>query len=191
MSKATQQTTAWQLEGRFLEFVFEEGKLKRLRLMTADGERSIKLAKELRGSVDATLLPGAWIHVSGETKPNHKTEVPKLKASMIRVASPGQVAPILPAAPDRPANATILVCQKSDCMKRGGKAVCRALEAALSDRDLADHVSIRGTGCMKQCKAGPNIVFMPEKIRYSRVSAGDVAALVDEQFTREHSEGNQ
>ena len=61
-----------------------------------------------------------------------------------------------------------MVCQKSDCMKRGGKAVCQALEAALSDRGLEDQVTIKGTGCMKNCKAGPNLV-MPDKTRYSRI----------------------
>jgi len=37
---------------------------------------------------------------------------------------------------------------KSDCMKRGGKAVCH-LEAALSAHGLEDKVAIKGTGCMK------------------------------------------
>lgn len=180
MSKTAQQTAAWQLEGRFLGFILEDGKPKHLRLMTADGEYSIKLAKALRASVGATLMPGAWIQVWGEKKTSAKTDGTKLKASRISTA-PGQTETMLPVRPT-PASATILVCQKSDCLKRGGKAVCKALETALSDRDLTDQVSIRGTGCMKQCKAGPNIVFMPEKTRYSRVSARDVAVLVDEQF---------
>ncbi|MBW4583052.1 MAG: (2Fe-2S) ferredoxin domain-containing protein [Tildeniella nuda ZEHNDER 1965/U140] len=180
MSKTAQQASAWHLEGRFLGFVLEEGKLKRVRLMTADGEYHVKLAKELRTSVDANLLPGTWVQLWGEKKMSHKADAAKLKAYRISTAPPGQTE-MLPAT-KRPASATILVCQKSDCMKRGGKAVCQALEAALSDRDLTDQVTIRGTGCMKQCKAGPNIVFMPEKAHYRRVSARDVAVLVDEQF---------
>jgi len=32
-------------------------------------------------------------------------------------------------------------------MKRGGKAVCQALEAALSAHGLEDKVAIKGTGC--------------------------------------------
>ena len=185
MSKIAQQTSTWQLEGRFLGFVLEDCRPKRLRLMTTDREYCIKLAKQLRASVGATLIPGTWIQVWGEKKINYKTDIPKLKAYRISTTSPGQAEPTLPAKPSHPANATILVCQKSDCMKRGGKAVCQALEATLRDRDLTDQVTIRGTGCMKQCKAGPNIVFMPEKARHSRVSARDVVALVDEQFPRE------
>lgn len=182
MSRTAQQTSAWHLEGHFLGFVSKDGKLKRLTLMTADGEYSVKLAKELRTSVDATLIPGTQIQVWGEKKMSDKSRAAKLKAYRISTALHGQAETTLPAKPKRSASATILVCQKSDCMKRGGRAVCQALEAALSDRSLTDQVNIRGTGCMKQCKAGPNIVFMPEKAHYKRVSARDAAGLVDEQF---------
>ena len=77
--------------------------------------------------------------------------------------------------------ATILVCQKSDCMNRGGKTLCQALEATLSDRGLEDQVTIKGTGCMKNCKAGPNLV-MPDKTRYNRIQAAQVPALIDKYF---------
>jgi (2Fe-2S) ferredoxin len=77
--------------------------------------------------------------------------------------------------------ATILVCQKSDCMKRGGKEVCQALEAALSDRGLESEVTIKGTGCMKNCKGGPNVV-MPDKTRYSRIQAAQIPAVMDKHF---------
>ncbi|HHP7244330.1 MAG TPA: (2Fe-2S) ferredoxin domain-containing protein [Elainellaceae cyanobacterium] len=73
---------------------------------------------------------------------------------------------------------TILVCKKSDCCKRGGKAVSQTLEKILSDRQLDDRVTIKQTGCMKRCKAGPNIV-MPDKTRYSRVSPDEIPEIVD------------
>jgi (2Fe-2S) ferredoxin len=185
MSKLAQPVAVWQLEGRFLSLLVKDGKPKYLRLMTADGEYCVKLAKELRASVSTTLIPGAWIQVWGEKKNGYKTDPTKLKAFKVSMAAPGQTETAPPVKAERPASATILVCQKSDCLKRGGKAVCRALEAALSDRNLTDQVTLRGTGCMKQCKAGPHVVFMPEKARYSRVAAHDVAALVDEQFPRD------
>jgi len=50
-------------------------------------------------------------------------------------------------------------------MKRGGKAVCQALEA-LSAHGLEDKVAIKGTGCMKTA-TGPNLV-MPDKTHYSQ-----------------------
>ena len=76
----------------------------------------------------------------------------------------------------------ILVCQKSDCQKRGGAAVCKALENALNSRGLQGQVTVRGTGCLKQCKAGPNIVVMPDKTRYSRIAPAEIPAIVDKHF---------
>jgi (2Fe-2S) ferredoxin len=76
----------------------------------------------------------------------------------------------------------ILVCQKSDCLKRGAGAVCKALENALNSRGLEDKVTVQGTGCLKQCKAAPNIVVMPDKTRYSRIAPAEVPAIIDKHF---------
>ncbi|MEG4809009.1 (2Fe-2S) ferredoxin domain-containing protein [Microcoleus sp. F8-D3] len=73
----------------------------------------------------------------------------------------------------------ILVCQKSDCLKRGAGGVCKALENALNARGLEDQVTVQGTGCLKQCKAGPNIVVMPDKTRYTRIAPAEVPAIID------------
>ena len=193
MSKLDRQPPSWNLEGRFLGFVFKDDKPKRLQLMTADGERSVKLAKDIRTSVSNALIPGDWIQVWGE-KTGHKAktrqtlQIGSLKAYKVSKAAPSQSEKQPPAIPQKPKSlkpapaATILVCQKSDCVKRGSKAVCQALETALSDRDLADQVTIRATGCMKDCKAGPNLIFMPEKTRHKRVSAHDAVSLIDEKF---------
>lgn len=181
MSKKERRST-FNLEGRCLGLAFKDGKPKRLQLLTANGEHTVKLAKAVRTSIGADVAPGAWIQVWGERKAGHKPEEATFKAFKVELTAPGKPEERATSAESRPTtSAKILVCQKSDCMKRGGKAVCHALEAALSDRQLTD-VKIQGTGCMKHCKAGPNIVFMPDKTRYSRVSAQDVDALVDEHF---------
>ncbi len=76
---------------------------------------------------------------------------------------------------------TILVCQKSDCCKRGGNALVRTLRSELAERGLTEQVKICGTGCMKRCKAGPNLV-MPDKTRYTRIQASEVSNLLDQHF---------
>ncbi|OUC13510.1 MAG: hypothetical protein B0A82_17080 [Alkalinema sp. CACIAM 70d] len=91
----------------------------------------------------------------------------------------GTVTPFVqPATPCK--KAKILMCQKSDCMKRQGKAVCQALEAALHDRQLTEFVQVKGTGCLKHCKAGPNLVV--DKVRYSKVTPEEVPDLLDKHF---------
>ena len=177
MSKQKKQVSVFSLEGRFLEFGVEDAfKIKSLHLLTAEGDRWIKLSKAARTSIVLTLAPGDWLQVWGEKTAYSPTET-KLKASRIAVSSvPSRSQPALTAKPQQ-----ILMCQKSDCMKRGGKAVCKALEQAISDRGLEDQVTIRGTGCMKDCKAGPNVV-MPNKTRYRRIQPQEVAAVVDRHF---------
>jgi (2Fe-2S) ferredoxin len=183
------------LEGRFIDFVIKDGyQLKGLLLATSEGECYVKLAKHLRPAFDLRLAPGTWLQVVGYKKHDRKKDKVTLKAERVMAArlEIGQVANITPKVSPPPAGNTakkqsachkhtILVCQKSDCMKRGGKAVCQALEAALSHRGLEDQVTIKGTGCMKKCKAGPNIV-MPDKTRYSRIPASQVPKIMDKHF---------
>ncbi|MEH2023553.1 (2Fe-2S) ferredoxin domain-containing protein [Nostoc sp.] len=182
------------LEGRFINFVIKDGyKLKGLMLGTHEGECYVKLAKHLRAAFDLRLPAGTWLQVVGYKEYDIKKDKVTLKAERVMAARSEMATIQTIAAPQEPSSidnvkvkpaktkATILVCQKSDCMKRGGNAVCQALEAALSDRGLEDQVTIKGTGCMKNCKAGPNLV-MPDKTRHSRIQAGQVPALMNQHF---------
>lgn len=203
MSKYS-QISEFNLEGQFLGFAAEAGyKLKLIRVSTATGEYRVKVPKDLRSLLYRTLVPGVQVQVSGYQKFDSLKGTLKLKADRVApIAAPSQrtslnpvptapfvTSPLQPIAPvatstDRPTRikpATVLVCQKSDCCKRGGNAVARALQAELDERGLSDQVAIRGTGCMKQCKAGPNLV-MPDKSRYSRIRPEEVSALVDQHF---------
>lgn len=186
MSKSS-KVSELSIEGRFLGFLVEDGEVatdeltlpKRLRLATAEGEHCIKLAKELRTDFDLRLTPGDWVQVTGERKLDRKSGKLKLKAKTVTPVASSQLEIVLPAkAIPNKTKANILVCQKSDCLKRGGKAVCQALAAALRDRGLEDEVAIKLTGCMKKCSSGPNLV-MPDKTRHSRVKAARVPELLD------------
>ncbi len=181
------------LEGRFLSFVIKDGyKLKGLMIGTAEGESYIKLAKHLRAAFDLRLVPGTWLQIVGVKKYDNETGEVKLKAERI-MASRGNGDTTSSSQKDdvKPAKkATILMCQKSDCMNRGGKAVCQALEKELRDRNLSNQVTIKGTGCMKNCKAGPNLV-MPDKTRYSRIQPQQIPALVQKHFAAHQASQSQ
>lgn len=194
MNKMQKSSAPFYLEGRFLGYDVEDGyKIKRLHLATATGEQTVKLSKEARVSLGRVLVPGEWIAVRGMVKRDRETGQEKFKAVAIQPMPPQKAlaADAMPTSQGRAAASqaapaprkpqTILMCQKSDCMKRGGKQLCPALQAELRDRGLADQVTIRGTGCMKQCKAGPNLI-MPDKTRYTRLTAAEVPALLDHHF---------
>ncbi|MBD2041404.1 (2Fe-2S) ferredoxin domain-containing protein [Microcoleus sp. FACHB-672] len=186
MGKSNKQISDFSIEGRFLSFVLEDGyKIKYLRLGTGEGELWIKLSKPLRGSVEQSLIPGSWVRVAGEKKLEYDTGKLKLKAHLVEPAYPAtqfQTSVPKPAPAAKP-KATILVCQKSDCCKRGAQQVCQALEKTICDRGLEGEVTVKGTGCMKLCKAGPAVMVLPDKTRYTRLHPSEVPALVDKHFS--------
>ncbi|MBO0350236.1 (2Fe-2S) ferredoxin domain-containing protein [Phormidium pseudopriestleyi FRX01] len=96
-------------------------------------------------------------------------------------SSPPPIATLEPIVPEKK-KATILICQKSDCRKKGGAAVCKALEEQLRQKGLEDNVTIKGTGCMSRCKAGPNVVVMPDKARYTKIQPEDIPDLIANHF---------
>ena len=210
MSKSRKtEVSEFCLEGTFRHLVIKDRyKLKGLVLATDEGEVYIKLAKRLRIAFDWRLAVGTQLQIRGTKKHYLKTGEIKLKAEQIRAArsrsqtngavqrGESSTSPLVSTAEltNKPAEkakkATILVCQKSDCMKRGGKALCQALTTEISDRGLEGEVKIKATGCMKKCKAGPNLV-MPDKTRYSRIQAGQVSALMDKHFGSQEGDEKQ
>ncbi|WP_071188234.1 (2Fe-2S) ferredoxin domain-containing protein [Trichormus sp. NMC-1] len=188
------EVTEFCLEGRFLDFVIKDGyKLKGLLLWTSEGECYVKLAKHLRSTFDLRLPKGTWLQVVGTKQHDAKKDKLTLKAERVMAAREEmskQPALQNQNQPKPGKTQTILVCQKSDCMKRGGKALCQALESELRNNGLEDNVIIKGTGCMKNCKAGPNLV-MPDKTRYSKIQAAQVPALIDKHFGAEIQEQSE
>ncbi|MGD2179836.1 (2Fe-2S) ferredoxin domain-containing protein [Lusitaniella coriacea] len=174
----------FQFFGQLLDFVIKDGyKIKYLRLAVAEREYWIKPNKELRKNLDPKIVPGCWLAVSGIRKVSKKTGKTKLKADFIELAevlnSSDSIASSPQVSDKTPPKVKILVCQKSDCRKRGGRAVCQAIEDNLRDRGLRDRVAIKTTGCLKQCKKGPNLVVMPDKARYSKISPQEIPALIE------------
>lgn len=177
-------TSAFELEGRFLGFAAKKGdyKLKYLRLATSTGEHTIKVSKDLRRSLQSVMVPGEWLKVVGWQKQDFESGTVKLVADGVSRATPAsQVMPISDPTLPYASPACILFCQKSDCCKRGGRQVAQALQEGLDDRALNGQVILKGTGCMKRCKAGPNIV-MPDKTRYTQIRPEEVPAILDKHF---------
>lgn len=181
------QVTEFCFEGRFLDFVIKDGyKLKGLLLSTSEGESYIKLAKHLRSAFDLRLPKGTWLQVVGTKQYNAKKDQVTLVAERVMAASDSVITLAQPSLAKTKTDKmqTILVCQKSDCMKRGGKALCQALELELKNSGLENSVAIKGTGCMKNCKSGPNLV-MPDKARYSKIKSEQVPTLINKHFPGE------
>lgn len=178
--------TPFRTEGRFLGFVSsEEGKPKYLRLQMSGGEYQFKVPKPLRYALAAQLQLGDWIQVAGDHQIKRSSGEEKWVAyDVVTVPARSQPLSLSNLAPDphppkkAPKSSTILVCGKSDCLKRGAREVIVAIEASLRTQDLQDcPVEVRLVGCMKNCKSGPNLV-LPDKSRHSRVTAGQIPDLL-------------
>lgn len=179
-----------QLEGYTLG---KSGKIRRLLIKTPQGEHSIKLSHAsrielLRSILNNLLGQGSWVEVTGVQKIRPNGVVKSLKAERVESALPktASVRPvpldISPRAQD--ATTKILVCQKSDCCKRGSAKLQRAIETAVCNRSLGNQVCVKAVGCLKHCSKGPNIVI--GKKAYRDVAVRDVENLLDQHFSPLH-----
>ncbi|MEC4983191.1 MAG: NAD(P)H-dependent oxidoreductase subunit E [Oscillatoria sp. PMC 1068.18] len=190
MSKSKKVITDFTLEGRFISFVGDyKKKPKCLRLSTAEGECKIKLAKEIRRNVKQALIPGDWIKISGKKTVKPKNGKIQLKADRLQPTSPAKKQPSqqttkqVKDVSENRSKDCIMVCQKSSCRKKGAGEICQVVNEYLAETGLEDQVKIKGTGCMKQCKRGPCVVFMPDKSRYIKVEPQQVPQLLAKHFT--------
>ena len=78
----------------------------------------------------------------------------------------------------------VLVCGGAGCISSGCHAVQEALASELKKRGLDSEVQIVETSCMGPCDLGPVILIHPDGTFYQRVTALDVAALVEEHFVK-------
>jgi (2Fe-2S) ferredoxin len=185
-----------QLEGYE---VGESGKVRSLRLETHDGLQQIKLGKAGRLSLLQDVLreltaQDVWLEVSGQQKVESDGTLKSLKAESLKVLDRSPDLPVadLPVVEDsalvqaasqrKKASDKILICQKSSCRKRGSVSVQRAIEQALDDRQLANQVVVKATGCLKQCSKGPNVVI--NKKSYRGVGVKDLPELLDQHFAQ-------
>lgn len=181
----------FEIEGQLLAFDCKNsGKIKGGQLHTSEGNYSLKFAKDLRSEARSLVTPGDWVRVRGKQKIDLKTGECKYKIKQLQPIASGDGSRIIvdkpqpapaPAKPPKP-DGKILVCQKSSCCKKGGKAVREAIESEIDQRGLSDRIEIKKTGCLKGCKAGPNVVVMPAKDRYSRIQPEEVPCIFDKHF---------
>jgi (2Fe-2S) ferredoxin len=182
----------FDLVGEFLGFVWDKQDQPRaLRLIWLGREVMIKVAKSLRDDRYDGWIPGMQVEVWGTQQFSKKKAKLKLNADRIVVRAKTSVAPPLREESPQPSAQqtrsltkppTIKVCGKSDCMKRGGKAMCKTLEKELQSGDWDPRIEVQFTGCMGKCSQGPNLVIMPDKQRYTKVMAKDIPQVLSKHF---------
>ena len=190
MANHNYSLTEFKVTGTLVEILIKkDNQVKYLKLVTEQQEYRLKVAKEIRANLAQIVSLGANLIVEGIKKQNLKTGKVKFKANRVELVSSredhkGKIvisdfSPRYHQPEPVKSKAKVLVCKKSSCWKRGGKAVCQAIETLCRDRGLEEHIQVKTTGCLKQCKKGPNLVMMPDKARYSQVKTKQIPALVE------------
>ena len=188
MTKASRIVTPFHFNGKLTKISYQKKKLKYIKLVTEQGKYWIKVPQKLREKI-ASLNKGCQLEVSGTSKQHDKIGKTRYKAQTIvlipqdtnqTVKPKTKTVSLLPVFNSQlKSKAKVLICQKSNCWKRGGKKVYEELENILGARGLRGQLEIKKTGCLKQCKKAPALVMLPDKARYNRVKPKQVGELVD------------
>ncbi len=157
-------------------------------------EIQIKLGKSLRQTMFTYLEPQDWLKLEGKCKLDKITGEITWKASEIVKLSPKQIEKVKKKAaapkkdkaasqPEKTAQkkakpARVMICQKGSCRKKGSVDVEKAFGDALVEMGCDEKVTVKATGCMGHCKAGPNVVLLPGGGSYKRVKPKDARSLV-------------
>jgi hypothetical protein len=156
------------LVGQFVSYELKDGyKVKRLNLLTADGVQSVKLAKEARAALfrlnsSTTIVPGTLLSLAVEAKFDDGAIKYKVYDLQILAAATTIDLTNLPATGSDlppPKTTKIRVCDRGTCRKRGALEVYAQLQQEITDRGLGDQVVLEKTGCLKDCKHGPNVTI--------------------------------
>lgn len=186
MTKSKSCITEFNVTGRLVDILIKkDNQVKYLKLATQDRQYWIKVAKNIREDIAQIVNLEAEFIVRGTKKQKRKTGKVKYRADYLELVANNsnsdrtivvpEVLPLSSQDNKAKAQAKVLVCKKSNCWKKGGKEVCQVLEDLCGDRQI----QVKMTGCLKQCKKGPNVVILPDKARYSRVKPQQIPTLVE------------
>ena len=189
MIKTSSATSEFNFIGQLTKICIKQGEVKYVELTTDQAKYWIKVAKEIREDL-AQLSPECKLEIAGKRKQNPKTGKVKFKAETVIIIPDiiAQQAPkvkteTIPLSPifntQHKSQAKVLICEKSNCWRKGGKRLYEKLEAEFKARGLTDEIPLKKTGCLSKCKQAPNLVMMPDKARHSQVKPQQISALIE------------
>jgi (2Fe-2S) ferredoxin len=172
-----------------------------IKLATADGEKLVKIAKNLRSQTQ-DWQPGIYLTLLGSEQIDRSTGKTKIKVKQ-RLNTPQlDRPPIDRVSTSIQANSkvnlplakpplygieptTIRVCQGSSCRKRGSEQICRSIQAYLTQNDLTEQVEVETVKCLHQCKAAPHAIIyspdtakLPGKTHYRQLQPTQVQTML-------------
>ncbi|MEP6668746.1 MAG: (2Fe-2S) ferredoxin domain-containing protein [Chthoniobacter sp.] len=161
--------THFELHGEFCGFIRTLLGKKRMVLRVGGEDHFLKVEKELRHRLKATLAPGSEILVSGAEVDDHGRPILKRVVSDVRLMTAnGPVACV---------RYPVRVCTKKTCWRNGGQELWHALEGTLARRGFTATVELEGVHCLDHCKRGPNAEWQGHD--YHHCTPRDAERIVD------------
>lgn len=83
---------------------------------------------------------------------------------------------------------TILICDSHRprihgggcCSDKGGEGLYQQLADKLASRGLSEQVTLRQSGCMKNCRAGITLRVLEDDTTYGRVKSADLDDIIEQ-----------
>ena len=172
----------FRLIGQLESFVIKDGvEVKYLRIRVGSRKFLIEISEKLKVYLNTDISPKDWLEIQGTRETKGKMGIFRLKAETIQTLTQHQE-PCIMIMPEKASEKKILICENTRCWEQGGKTLYQQIKTKLVACSLEAQVEIGLTGCLKQCKKGPNIVVLPDKTQYSQVSCGKVENLLKKHF---------
>ncbi len=174
----------FSLTGRVTDLETADGPYPKVIFVSAQTETyRIKLSKLARKSLRQAPGLGDILRIEGEREYQREKARFRYKADLVQILS--KHLPDEPSLLPSPRNISspvqlgkILICQKSNCCRRGGQAVWEHFEQLIQAQGLEEQILLKATGCLGECKRGPALVILPGKSRHTQVTPGQVPQLL-------------
>ena len=212
MIKCSAPAPEFHLVGTASKFVLKKrGKVKSFELKTPKGNFCFKIPHKLHKRLNCQLYPNVKLEVKGKVdiRPKKAKIKIKFKLEEINVLSTTPSPPpfdlefcnsktsensitlenntALENSTTSELKGKILLCKKSSCWKRGGKAIYEKITEQLQEQGLESSITVKKTGCMGRCKSAPNLVVLPDQARYKCFDKEEVNNLIDTHFLSKYS----
>jgi hypothetical protein len=158
----------FELCGEYYGFIRTFLGKKRLVLRMGREETFLKVPKELRRHLQATLATGTAITVLGHEVMDEEHQRPKRVVVDIRLTDDGKslACELCP----------IQVCAKKNCWRQGGQELWHALEGEIARRAVSDSVHLKEVHCLDHCKHAPNAEWLGHE--FHRCTSADAGKIV-------------
>lgn len=68
------------------------------------------------------------------------------------------------------------------CSDKGAGTLAQTLEKLIEAENLQDHISVKRSDCLRNCRQGISVRVMPDNVLYSRVKPEDLPRLIEQHF---------